>query len=88
MIHPDYVYMFHNWYSNEWWTQPPPDCEIDEVQRVLEFSLLFGHYPRIPEDMKNVTNVGNLVCEKRCYLHMHSNKPPAYLLLNALARGI
>ena len=55
--------MFHNWYSDEWWTQLTPNCATDQIQSVLEFSLLFGHYPRIPDDMKNVTNVGNLVSE-------------------------
>ena len=73
--------MFHNWYSNDWWRQPTPNCDTDQIQSVLEFSLLFGHYPRIPDDMRNVTNVGNLVSiythvmmvvftKKICCMHM------------------
>ena len=60
-MYPEYVYMFHNWYSNEWWSQSIPECTPDQIQEVLEFSLLIGHFPRIPDNMTNVTNVGNLV---------------------------
>ena len=70
--------MFHNWYSNDWWRQPTPNCATDQIQSVLEFSLLFGHYPRIPEDMRNVTNVGNLVSVD---LRKHSNEYQSGLTL-------
>ena len=70
MVYPGYVFMFHNWYSDEWWKQTTPNCETDQIERILDFALFFGHYPRIPElpeDMKNVTNIGNLISE-RCKL--------------------
>ena len=57
MVYPGYVFMFHNWYSNEWWRQTSPNCGTDQIEGMLDFALLFGHYPRIPEDMKNVTNI-------------------------------
>lgn len=64
MRYPEYVYMFHNWYSDEWWRQTTTDCTTDQILVMLDFSLLFSHYPRIPEDKKDVINVGNLVREK------------------------
>lgn len=64
MVYPGYVFMFHNWYSDEWWRQTTPNCGTDQIEGMLDFALLFGHYPRIPEDMKNETNIGNLTFEE------------------------
>ena len=51
--------MFHNWGI----AMTGGDNQLQTVlqTKFFEFSLLFGHYPRIPDDMRNVTNVGNLV---------------------------
>ena len=72
-----HVYMFHNWCSNEWWSQPIaiPSCTLDQIQSMLEFSLLIGHFPRIPEDMKDVINVGNLVSVIHNYTLQHTHTP-------------
>ena len=64
MVHTEYVIVFHDWYTTEWWTQTITNYGIHLIQGMLNCALLFDHYPKTPQDIKNVTNVRKLICEK------------------------
>ena len=61
-MHPDYVWMVHNWYNIDWWTnRANSSCTSDQMKAVLELQIVLDHYPRIDEGDKNVTNIGGMV---------------------------
>jgi len=65
MVHPKYAWMFFNWYNDNWWTnisctKNDPDKER-AIENILLTSLIFDHYPRIDEEYRNESNVGNIV---------------------------
>jgi len=65
MTHPEYAWMFFNWYNDNWWTdtrctENDPARETD-IENILSTSLIFDHYPRIDEADKDQLNVGNIV---------------------------
>jgi len=65
MKHPDYVWMFHNWYNIDWWTDSTNiNCTQDQMKEILRFQFVLDHYPRINEEDKNKTNVGGIVSER------------------------
>jgi len=65
MVHPQYAWMFFNWYMDQWWLDNSTCTEeaIDpkRLETVIETSIVFDHYPRIENDRKNDLNVGKIV---------------------------
>ena len=61
-MHPDYVWMVHNWYNIDWWMNAS-NCTQDQMKAVLTSQIVLDHYPRISEDDKNKTNIGGVVSE-------------------------
>ena len=65
MKHPDYVWMVHNWYNIDWWTNRTNlSCTQDQMKEILNLQIILDHYPRINEEDKNKTNIGGVVSEK------------------------
>ena len=65
MKHPDYVWMVHNWYNIDWWTNRTNlRCTQDQMKEILNLQIILDHYPRINEEDKNKTNIGGVVSEK------------------------
>ena len=65
MKHPDYVWMVHNWYNIDWWTNRTNlSCTQDQMKEILNLQIILDHYPRIDEEDKNKTNIGGVVSEK------------------------
>ena len=63
MYHPDYAWMFFNWYMDRWWFDES-SCTKElavELETVVERSIVFDHYPRIEEDRVDEPNIGNIV---------------------------
>ena len=60
MYHPDYAWMFFNWYSATWW-MGDSKCSVKDLERVIERSIVFDHYPRIEEDQTDIPNIGKIV---------------------------
>ena len=63
MYHPDYAWMFFNWYMDHWWFDES-SCTKElavELETVVERSIVFDHYPRIEEDRVDEPNIGNIV---------------------------
>ena len=62
MTLPDYVWMVHNWYHNNWWKVGVEfNCTSDEIRTVLNLQIILGNYPQINEDDKNKINIGGIV---------------------------
>ena len=62
MMHPDYVWMVHNWYSIDWWMNTTnSSCTLDNMKQVLISQIVLDHSTRINEADKNKTNVGGVV---------------------------
>ena len=61
MYHPEYVWMFFNWYTNRWWFYNSNGCSAQNLEMVIETSIVFDHYPRIDENQLNDLNIGNIV---------------------------
>ena len=67
MFHPTYVWMFFNWYLDNWWLINDSSCIMDgsvkpqDLEHVLRTSLILDHYPRIDDEHANDQNVGNIV---------------------------
>ena len=65
MAHPEYAWMFFNWYNDNWWTDV--SCTKNDpvtetaIENILLTSLIFDHYPRLDEEYKDELNVGNIV---------------------------
>ena len=65
MKHPDYVWMVHNWYNIDWWTNRTNlSCTQDQMKEILNLQIILDHYPRINEEDKNKTNIGGVVSER------------------------
>ncbi|XP_065899518.1 gamma-aminobutyric acid type B receptor subunit 2-like isoform X2 [Dysidea avara] len=64
MAHPEYAWMFFNWYNDNWWTDV--SCTKNDpvtetaIENILLTSLIFDHYPRLDEEYKDELNVGNI----------------------------
>jgi len=65
MAHPTYAWIFFNWYLDNWWLDNSCTKNDGEkataIENILLTSLILDHYPRIDENDKNKTNVGNIV---------------------------
>jgi len=65
MTHPEYAWMFFNWYNDNWWTNVSctknDPAKEEEIENILSTSLIFDHYPRIDEKYRKEPNVGNIV---------------------------
>ena len=67
MFHPTYVWMFFNWYLDNWWLVDNSSCIMggsvkpQDLERVLRTSLILDHYPRIDDEHANDQNVENIV---------------------------
>ena len=66
--------MFFNWYTSEWWYDKAGSCagKADELENVIDTSIVLDHYPRIDKDRLDEPNVANIVsiCKNRAYLHI------------------
>ena len=65
MFYPDYVWMFFNWYLDNWWLSKS-NCTRSGLQtkhlgRLIRNSLVLDHYPRIEDEDADKPNVGNIV---------------------------
>lgn len=66
MYHPTYAWMFFNWYLDHWWLANS-SCtgkglvKGENLERVVETSLVFDHYPRIEDEHRDEPNQGNVV---------------------------
>ena len=54
--------MFPDWYVERWWNATTTNCSVSQLEKFLEHSLTFGHYPRLAEEDEEIKNVGNIVC--------------------------
>ena len=66
MFYPDYVWMFFNWYLDKWWLADSSCTKNGKVssqnlERLVETSLVLDHYPRIENEDADKPNVGNIV---------------------------
>lgn len=66
MYYPDYVWMFFNWYSDNWWMLNSScimdgSAQIKDLEKVVKTSIVLDHYPRIEDEDVNKTNIGNIV---------------------------
>ena len=63
MMHPDYVWMVHNWYNIDWWMNDK-NCTQDQKRTVLTSQIVLDHFPRINEEDKNRMNDGGVVSKQ------------------------
>ena len=65
MFYPDYVWMFFNWYLDNWWLSKShcarSGLQTNYLGRLIRNSLVLDHYPRIEDKDANKPNVGNIV---------------------------
>jgi len=66
MFHPNYVWMFFNWYLDNWWLVESSCTKNGLVQgenlgRLVRTALVLDHYPRIEDKDVDKPNVGNIV---------------------------
>lgn len=63
MYHPQYHWMFFNWYSDHWWFDELGSCvaQAQNLEKVVETSIILDHYPRIEEDRQDEPNIGKIV---------------------------
>jgi len=65
MAHPEYAWMFFNWYNDNWWSNISCTennlAREEDIENILLTSLIYDHYPRIDEEYRNESNVGNIV---------------------------
>ena len=62
MYHPEYAWMFFNWYSDNWYKDYIwSSCATQNLEAVIETSIAIVIYPRIEEDRLNDLNIGNIV---------------------------
>ena len=63
MYHPDYAWMFFNWYTSEWWYDKAGSCaeKADKLETVIDTSIVLDHYPRIDKDRLDEPNIANIV---------------------------
>ena len=65
MFYPDYVWMFFNWYLDNWWLSkancPRSGLQTKYLTRLIRNSLVLDHYPRIKDEDADEPNVGNIV---------------------------
>ena len=65
MFYPDYVWMFFNWFMDNWWLNG--SCTKNgkllatNLEKLIETSLVLAHYPRIEDKDADKPNVGNIV---------------------------
>ena len=60
MYHPEYAWMFFNWYMDRWWSYGS-SCSAQNLETVIETSIAIDNYPRIDEEQLNDPNIGNIV---------------------------
>lgn len=67
MFHPTYVWMFFDWYLDNWWVIDNASCIMDgsvkrkDLEQVLRTSLTLDHFPRIEDERADQLNIGNIV---------------------------
>lgn len=62
MYHPNYAWMFFNWYLDRWWFDNSSCVEqAQSLEAVIETSIVFDHYPRIERDRMDEPNIGKIV---------------------------
>ena len=63
MHHPEYAWMFFSWYTDRWWFVELSSCvtEAQNLEKVVETSIVLDHYPRIEEHRKDEPNIGKIV---------------------------
>ncbi|XP_065899522.1 gamma-aminobutyric acid type B receptor subunit 2-like isoform X2 [Dysidea avara] len=60
LVYPSYQWMFPDWYVERWWNATTTNCSVSQLEKFLEHSLTFGHYPRLAEEDEEIKNVGNI----------------------------
>ena len=66
MHHPEYAWMFFNWWKIGWWLANS-SCTIESsidptsLEKIVKSSLVFDHFPRIEDERKDEPNQGNIV---------------------------
>ena len=55
--------MFFNWYSDRWWFDELGSCvaQAQNLERVVETSIILDHYPRIEKEREDEPNIGKIV---------------------------
>ena len=67
MFYPTYVWIFIDWYLENWWITDNPSCIADgsvkpeDLGKVLIGSLSIDHFNRIEDEHVDEPNVGNIV---------------------------
>ena len=62
MHHPEYHWMFFNWYTDEWWlANSSCMAEAENLKGIIKRSIILDHYPRIEKDRESDLNIGNIV---------------------------
>ena len=63
MYHPNYAWMFFNWYFGRWWFYGYSSCTEygEKLETVVQTSIVFDHYPRIEDDRRDEPNIGKIV---------------------------
>ena len=66
MFYPNYVWMFFNWYLDNWWLAKSSctqngQVQSEDLERIVRTSLVLDHYPRIEDKDADKPNVGKIV---------------------------
>ena len=84
MYYPEYVYIFYNWYLDNWWLNESKcaknPSEAKKLERVVSRSLVVDHAPRIEDQDADKPNVGNIV-SNRAYKNKDHNIAIFYLVI-------
>ena len=68
MFYPDYVWMFFNWYLDNWWLGESSCTKnglpAENLEKLLKDSIVLDHYPRIEDEDADKLNVGKIVSIK------------------------
>lgn len=69
MFYPTYIWIFYNWYLDNWWVYDAKwsNCvressvQVEDLEMVVRNSLSLDYYPRIKDEHADERNVGNIV---------------------------
>ena len=92
MFYPDYVWIFFNWYTDNWWLSKTncsrSDLQTKSLARLIRNSLVLDHYPRIEDEDADQPNVGNIVGNYMVAIFVHNNIIYTYLTEQQKFHGI
>ena len=70
MFHPTYVWIYFDWYLENWWVTVNSSCIRDgsvkgeDLEEIIRFSLAVDHFPRIEENRRDDQNIGKIVSKQ------------------------